>query len=77
VGTVDTDGVPFLFEAYIPPERVDQDYRAIFHDLLPITLGMLVLLQVATLPLAISLARRIDRAAAHRSLLLRSSLQSW
>ena len=77
VGTVDTDGVPFLFEAYIPPERVDQDYRAIFHDLLPMTLGMLVLLQVATLPLAISLARRIDRAAAHRSLLLRSSLQSW
>ncbi len=77
VGTRDTNDVPFLFEAYIPAERIDEDYRALFRDLLPMTLGVLLLLQVATLPLAISLARRVDRVNSRRSLVLKSSLQSW
>jgi signal transduction histidine kinase len=77
VGARDADGVPFLFEAYVPPERLDQDYRAIVRELLPMSLGMLLLLQLSTLPFAVSLARRIDRTNAHRSTILKRSLQSW
>lgn len=77
VGAVDADGVAFLFEAYISPERINEDYEAILSELLPMSLAMLLLLEVATLPLAISLARRIDRASAHRSSILTRSLQSW
>lgn len=77
VGAVDADGVPFLFEAYLRPDRIDQDYRAVIVALLPMSLIMLLLLQLATLPLALSLARRIDRANAHRSTILERSLASW
>lgn len=77
VGAVDADGVPFLFEAYLPQERLDEDYRAIIAHLMPISLGMLLLLQLANLPLALSLARRIDRSNAHRRAILQRSLSSW
>ncbi|WP_310529212.1 histidine kinase [Nocardioides sp.] len=77
VAGLDEDSVPFLFEAYVSPERLDQDYQAIFRELLPVSLGMLLLLEFATLPLAISLARRIDRVNGHRSTILERSLRSW
>ena len=77
VSAVDADGEPFLFEAYLPPHRIDQDFRAVLLALLPMSLLMLLLLQLATLPLAVSLARRIDRANAHRSSILKRSVESW
>ncbi len=77
VSAVDADGEPFLFEAYLKPDRIDEDYRAVLVALLPISLLLLLLPQLATLPLALSLARRIDRASAHRSAILKRSLESW
>lgn len=77
VGAVDADGEPFLFEAYLEPDRIDQDYRAVIVALLPMSLLMLLLLQLATLPLALSLARRIDLANVRRSDILKRSLESW
>lgn len=77
VGATDADGVPFLFEADLRPEQIDQDYRAVIVALVPMSLIMLLLFQLATLPLALSLARRIDRANAHRSNILKRSLASW
>ena len=77
VGAVGADGEPFVFEAYASLERLHQESDAIFRQLLPISLGALLLLQLATLPLALSLARRIDRATQHRSQLLSRSLLSW
>lgn len=77
VGAIDAEGEPFLFEAYLEPTRIDEDYRAVLVVLLPLSLVMLLLLQLATLPLAVSLARRIDRANAHRSSILKRSLESW
>lgn len=77
VGALDADGEPFVFEAYLEPGRIDEDYRSIIVALLPVSLFMLLLFQLATLPLALSLARRIDRADAHRSTILNRSLESW
>ena len=77
VGAVDADGERFLFEAYLDSGRIDQDFRAVLWALLPLSLLLLLLMQAATLPLALSLARRIDRANAHHSDILKRSLQSW
>jgi signal transduction histidine kinase len=77
VPVVDASGEPFVFEAYIPQEQVAKDYKAILSALLPMSLGSLVLLQLAMVPLSLSLARRVDRADAHRSRILRRSLLSW
>lgn len=77
VGATDADGVPFLFEAYISPERVNEDARAVLRQILPMSLGALLVLQLATLPLAVSLARRVDRTTAHRTAILQRSLMSW
>lgn len=77
VAATDADGVPFLFETYISPGKVDQDYRAILGQLLPVSLGVILLLLLSTVPSALSLARRVDRLNAQRSNILRRSLQSW
>ncbi|MEP6817654.1 MAG: histidine kinase [Marmoricola sp.] len=77
VATRDADGEPFLFEAYIPPDRIDVDRRAILQQILPVGLGGLLLFQLAVLPLAFSLARRVDHARRQQSDLLRRSLLSW
>jgi len=76
VGARDIEGAPFVFEAYLSPDVIDQNRTELFRALLFIVLGMIVLFMLATLPLAINLARRVDRAAAHRSTLLRASLDA-
>ena len=73
-GARDADDVPFVFEAYMSPEVLADNRADLFQGLLPILLGMILLFMVATLPLAIDLARRVDRAAESRSVLLRASL---
>src|SRR5262249_1420535 len=73
-GPSDADGTPFLFEAHMSPEVIEQNREDLFRGLLPIVFGMILLFMLATLPLAIDLARRVDRAAASRSALLRASL---
>lgn len=77
VRTVDADGEPFVFEAYTPPGRLRSDSGAVLSELLPLTLGSLLVLALAIMPLALSLARRIDRTSLHRRDILRHSLRSW
>ncbi len=77
VGARDADGAPFVFEAYLPSTRIDADRNAIFVQLFPIGLGALLLFQLAVLPMAWSLARRVDRARRHRADLLGRALASW
>jgi two-component system, NarL family, sensor kinase len=70
VGAHDSDGVPFVFGAYISPARIDDDRMEIAGLLVPVALGAMALFLLATFPLAISLARRVDRAADQRSEIL-------
>src|SRR3954468_94201 len=69
-GVQDADGVPLVFESYWSTDRVEADRREILSRLAPLSLGSLLLLEMAMLPLAISLARRVDRAKAQQSRML-------
>jgi signal transduction histidine kinase len=71
------DGVPYLFETLIPPDRIAAERAQILREFLPLGLGGLLAFQLATLPLAYSLARRVDRARSRRSAVLQRSLLSW
>ncbi len=66
----DTRGEPLLFEAYFSADRVDADARAIAWDLTPVALATIIMLQLLQLPLALVLARRLDRAHTERARLL-------
>jgi signal transduction histidine kinase len=70
-------GMRFMYEAHAQFPSVDDEAEEIFKELLPLTLGALLLLQLANVPLALSLARRVDQAAEHRSKILKRSLMSW
>ncbi|WP_207555787.1 sensor histidine kinase [Intrasporangium flavum] len=66
VGFRGTDGRPLVFEAYWPTERIQQDVGDLRWQFTGLGLGALLLLAVALLPLAVSLARRVDRGLAER-----------
>src|SRR4051794_25498922 len=69
-GVRDADGVPLVFESYWSTDRVEADRREILSRLAPLSLGSLLLLEIAMLPLAVSLARRVDRAKAQHGRML-------
>lgn len=77
VGATGADGRPFVFEAYLPPSRVGVARESVFWKVLPIGLGGLVLFQLVVLPLAFSLARRVDRGRRQRLDLIARSMSSW
>ncbi|MFC6286403.1 sensor histidine kinase [Nocardioides sp. GCM10027113] len=77
VGARDADGEPFIFEAYTPRALLQSDTRTILGEVLPLTLGSLLLLAVLVLPLSLSLARRVDRSSTQRAIILRRSLHAW
>lgn len=77
VGATGADGQPFVFEAYLAPERVGVRQGSVFWKVLPIGLGGLVLFQLVVFPLAFSLARRVDRGRRQRMDLIARSLSSW
>lgn len=74
VGAFDADGRPWVFESYLSTEQMESNRTAILSGMLPLALGGILLLQVAVLPLAVSLARRVQRAQAERGKLLRHAL---
>lgn len=74
VGAFDSDEKTIVFEAYLSTERMEQDQRSIVAGLLPLSLAGILLFQLAVLPLAVSLARRVERAQAERSKLLGHAL---
>jgi signal transduction histidine kinase len=76
VGVRDANGVPFVFESYWSTGHLHADQIAITRRLVPLGLGALVLFELAVLPLALSLARRVDRIQAERSTVLRHALSA-
>jgi len=76
VGAHDAEGVPLVLEAYMSPQLLEEDQSAIFAELLPLALGSLLAFQLTMLPLAISLARRVERSQAERTDILRRALMS-
>ena len=75
-GVEDAAGEPMLFEGYISTNELRDDASLLVRQLLPLTVGALLVLFLATLPLAISLARRVDRAQAERRRLLNNAVES-
>lgn len=76
VGTRDAEGVPMVFQAYVPPERLDEDRIAVLTELIPLALSILLVVQITMLPLAVSLARRVERGQAERAEILRRALMA-
>ena len=70
----DADGAPFVLETYWTTDRLNSDEQAIRRRIMPVVLGALVLFELAILPLALTLARRVDRARAERSAVLAHAL---
>ena len=73
-GTQDAGHLPMVFEAYFSGDSMRADERAIFTGYLPIVIAALLLFQVSVLPLALSLARRVERGQAERSSWMRHAL---
>ena len=63
---------PFVLETYTSRHRLAANTQVIFGELVPIGLVALLLFSLVTLPLAVSLARHVDRGHRHRAELLRS-----
>jgi signal transduction histidine kinase len=64
------DGVPLLFETYQPLSTVTARGNRIWRTFAPAALGALLLLWLAQLPLAASLARRLREGRREREVLL-------
>jgi signal transduction histidine kinase len=73
-GTRDADQQPLVFEAYFSTDSMRHDQQAIYRNYLPLVIVALLLFQIAVLPLAISLARRVERGLAERSGWMRHAL---
>jgi signal transduction histidine kinase len=76
-GAVDADGRPFVLETFTPRSRLAHNTQVIFVELLPIGIAALLLFSLVTAPVAVSLARHVDRGHRHRTELLRHSLAAW
>ena len=77
VGTIGADGQPFLFEAYLPADRIEQDRAAVLPKLLAMGIGSALLLLALTVPFALRLARRVDDEQRARAEALQRSVLSW
>jgi signal transduction histidine kinase len=77
VGGRDASGRPFVFESYTSTERVSGNTQVILLEVAPIGLAALLLFALITLPLAISLAKDVDRAQRRRTEMLRYALAAW
>jgi signal transduction histidine kinase len=73
-GTRDADHEPMVFEAYFSTDSMRLDQQAIYRSYLPLLIAALLLFQMAVLPLALSLARRVERGLAERSGWMRHAL---
>lgn len=75
-GATDADGEPLVFEVYLTTAQMQRDERDIIAAFLPLTIGALLLLLAATVPLGLSLARRVERAQVERSKMMRHALDA-
>ncbi len=76
VGFRAADGHPLVFEAYWPTERIQHDVADIRWQFTTLGLVSLLLLALALLPLALSLARRVDRGLAEREEMMAHALSA-
>lgn len=70
----DADSLPILVESYWSTDRILRDEVVISIRTLPLALGAVALFMLVLVPLALSLARRVDRAQSDRVALLRHAL---
>ena len=75
-GTQDATGAPILFETYVPTSGLRTEMLSLISVILPLPIAALVALSLATLPLAVSLARRVDRGQQQMQRLLVNAVQS-
>ncbi len=73
-GLVGADGHRYLFETYVPVARLRAAEDWLWHRLVPVAVVALGVLLALQLPLAVSLARRVERAHEQRRALLRQAL---
>ncbi len=76
VGTHDADGKPVILESYWTAHAIDSRYELILKRLAPLSLGALLLLMVAIVPLGVSLARRLGRSTRERDRMLQHALRA-
>jgi signal transduction histidine kinase len=75
-GAQDADQQPMVFEAYFSSESMRHDQQTIYSSYLPLVVATLLLFALAILPLALSLAWRVERGLAERSSWMRHALQA-
>jgi signal transduction histidine kinase len=75
-GAHDADGKPLVFEAYLPLDDLRHDETSIITGVLAVGLGGLVLFQGAVLPMAVSLARRVEHGQRERGNIMRHALEA-
>ena len=73
-GVTDGAGEPLVVEASLSTAHMRAHQRTILIALLTLAVGVLVVYQLAVVPLAVSLARRVEREQEQHALLLRRSL---
>ena len=74
VGARDSAGEDVLVEAYLSTGKLDDNRMALLTGIVPLMVGGLLLFQLAVFPLALALARRIERGEQERSRLTRHAL---
>lgn len=75
-GVTAADGEPLLVETYLSAAPLQRSADVLTAALVPLAVGSLLVLQVMLLPLAVSLARRVDRGQAERRRLLQHAVNA-
>lgn len=76
VGTPDDDGRPVIVETYWSAASIDSQYELLLWRLAPLSLGALLVLLIAVLPLGVSLARRLAVSNRERLRMLRLAVRA-
>ena len=73
-GTADAAGAPLVVEAYLTTQQLRAQQRTLLVTLLALGVGMLIAYFLVVVPLAVNLARRVERGQEHYATVLRRSL---
>ena len=73
-GVADGTGEPLVVEAYLSTAQMRAQQRTVLVALLTLAVGVLVAYQLAVVPLAVGLARRVERGQEQNAAVLRRSL---
>lgn len=75
-GLTDAAGAPLLLEIYVATGDLSTSTRALIAEFLPLPIIALIALSLATMPLAVKLAHRVDRGQGHQRRLLVNAVWS-